>query len=173
MHVRRALPFSRSRKSGFSLIEVMFATAIVALLFMAALSALYMHRIQAKKYQERAVVLDFATHYIEHLKGLPFSDLQPGSPINPLYDGQDGAPDIRVPTTDDWVSLSSDDFETFHPELVLLEARNPEISVSMTTTLDGSREKTKHVRVRIRWDSPMGKGRRMTAQLDMTRFVDV
>ena len=151
----------------------MFATAIVSLLFLATMSSLYIHRVQTKKYQERAIVLDFATHYMEHMKGLPFSDLRVGSPINPLYDGADGAPNVRIPATADWASLATDDFETFHPELVLLEPRNPEISVEMTTTMSGTKEKVKHVRVLLRWDSPLGKGQRVTAQMDLTRYVDV
>ena len=97
-----------SSRGGFTLVEVLVAMTIVGVLALAGMSAMYFNRIQNYKDRERGVVLDFAMHYLETVKGLSFVDLKTGNAINSLYTGTAGSPNIRIPATTNWFSTPDD-----------------------------------------------------------------
>ena len=159
---------------AYSLVEVMVAMAIVGVLFMATLGAMQFNKIQIYKDKERGLVLDFVVHYLELVKGQNFADIQKGAPINSLYDGTMGAGDIRIPMNSSWFSLKNNtNYQTFYSELAWLYPRDPEMRVDLATTQAGGVDHTKHVRVEVRWDSPLNLGRRCTARMDMVRTKDL
>lgn len=160
-------------RGGFTLVEVLVAMTIVGVLALAGMSAMYFNRIQNYKDKERGLILDFAMHYLETIKGLPFVDLKAGSPINALYTGSGGSPNISIPSNTNWVSLLGANFTSFHPELAWLTPRNPEMSVKLTTTQVNAEDHTKLVQVEFRWDAPLGQGIKQTARMDMARFKDL
>jgi hypothetical protein len=159
--------------SGSTLVEALVAMAIVAVFVVAGMSAMYFNRIQAYKDKERGLLLDFAVHYLELVKGQPFSELKKGNAINALYDGTAGSPNIRIPASFTWSSLLDNNYIAFSPELTWLSARNPEIRVNLTTTQVGGVDHTKLVQVELRWDAPLQQGGKLTARMDMARFKDL
>ena len=69
---------------GITLIEMMVATAILALLFMSGMSVIQFHRIQSRKAMEYAIMLDFAEHYLELARSQRFDRIRPGQhPVTP------------------------------------------------------------------------------------------
>ena len=165
-------PKHASRR-GFSLIEVLVAMSIVGVLALAGMSAMYFNRIQNYKDKERSLMLDFAMHYLEIVKGQPFSELKTGNAINTLYNGTASSPDIRIPTTTNWFSLLGASYTGFHPELTWLTPRNPEMSVKLTTTQVNAEDHTKLLQIELRWDAPLKQGLKQTARMDMARFKDL
>ena len=163
----------RIRRHAFSLVEVVVALAIIAVLFLAGLAALYFNKIQTYKDRERGLMLDFAVHYLETVKGMAFGDLAAGAAINPLYDGTAGGANIRIPTNFTWFSVTNTNYTTFHSELSWLLPRNPEMRVNLTTPQSGGVDHTKLVRLELRWDAPLGQGGKIAARMDMARFKDL
>ncbi|HXG48259.1 MAG TPA: type II secretion system protein, partial [Methylomirabilota bacterium] len=162
----------RACRRAFSLLEMVIALFILGILALAVLSALGLSKVQTFRDKELGIVSDFMVHYLEHVKGMDFADLRKGNPINPLYDGTAGAPNIRIPATFDWFSLNNTNYEDFHPELVWLEARNPQMRVDLTTTQVAGVDHTKQLRVEVRWDAPLGQGQPSVVRLDMVRVKD-
>ena len=169
--------FWRRRSScqtrAFTLTEVLFAVLIVAIVFTATMSALSIHRVQYAKANQRNIALDFANHYLELVRGMDFTQLQAGAPINSLYDGTGGSPAITIPVSSAWVELDTDDFQQFHPELVWLENHNPELRVVLTVTQENGEAHTKHLSLELRWDSPLARGKRLEARMDIVRVKDL
>lgn len=158
---------------AFTLTEVLFSVLVVSIVFTASMSALSIHRIQHAKANQRNIALDFANHYLELVRGLTFEEIGAGAPINRLYDGEGGAPAITIPAGADWVDLDTDDYQVFHPELVWLENQNPQMRVVLTTTQVDGEDHTKHISMELRWDSPLSRGRKLEARMDLVRVKDL
>lgn len=163
----------RATAGGFTIVEVVVAMVLVGIFVMASMSSMAFSRIQTAKDKDRGIILDFTTHYLELARAIPFSDVKPGCALNPICDGTDGAPNIRIPANDSWFSVSSVDYTTFHPELAWLVSRNPEMKVTLTTTQQDGTDHTKLIRIDLRWDAPLQQGGQLTARMDMARFRDL
>jgi type II secretory pathway pseudopilin PulG len=163
----------RLASHAFTLPEVLLAVAFMSILVLANLSAISYSRFQTVKDRERGIVLDFVGHYLELVKALPFTQASPGLPVNALYDGTGGAPNIRIPVTSGWFGIGTGDFQTFHPNLVWLAPRNPRMHVELTTSQVGGVEHTKHILVEVQWDSPTGIGPAQSVSMDMIRTKDL
>jgi hypothetical protein len=165
---------SRSRqRGGFSLAEGLIAVAVLSLFVMACFNSIAVSRVTATKSKERGLTTDFLVHYTEMIRGLPFSDVETGRAINPLLDGSQDSPDIRIPPNDVWVALNTDDFETFHPDLTWIRHRNPKMRVTLTTENRLGEPHTKHLNVRVEWDAPLNRGGRLHQQADLIRVKDL
>jgi len=165
---------SKNRFSrGFTIVEVVVAMLVVSVFVLAVMSSMAFSRIQSYKDKDSGVLLDFATHYLELLKAKPFNEIQKGAALNPLFDGSGGSPNIRIPTTATWFTLSDINHTTFHPELVWLASRNPEMRVDLVTTQVSGMDHTKVVQIEFRWDAPLMQGGKLMARMDMARFMDL
>ncbi len=158
---------------GFTIVEVVVAMVLVGVFVLASMSSMAFSRIQSAKDKDNGVLLDFATHYLELAKAKPFSEIQKGSALNPLWDGTAGAPDIRIPSSSSWFSISTANYTTFHPELVWLAPRNPEMRVDLITTQVAGMDHTKVLQVEFRWDAPLQQGGKLNSRMDMARFKDL
>lgn len=150
----------------------MVGVLILSLLFLANLSAISLCRIESEKEKDHAIVLDFVTHYLEMVRGLPFAEVRAGEPINPLLDGGQGGPRIVIPATTEWISLNTTDYESFHPEIVWLSAKHPEMRVQLVVQQAGGEDHTKWLIMELRWDAPLGRGGKLNARFDLTRYRD-
>jgi hypothetical protein len=164
---RRRTPRSGA---GFTLAEVMIAVLCLAMFVAACFSCIVFNRVASMKAKEEGIAMDFLIHYVETVKALPFNEVVPGHAINPLLDGSDGAPDIRIPPDSSWITLANADFETFHPDLLWLRSRNPALQV--LTTMDGAAHYT-HLKTRMAWDAPLQRGGRLNVELDLVRIKDL
>jgi len=164
---------SQPSEAGFTLVEAIFALLLVGLLFVANLSAISFCRLQMRKDKEQAIVLDFAVHYLETVRGLPFDEVQKGRPINVLFDGKAGAIKIQLPTDSSWSSLTTSDYLAFHPDMTWLTKQNPEIRVDVTAQQVGGVDHSKHVHLEIRWDPALGRGSKALVRMDLERAKDV
>ncbi|GAB4323705.1 MAG: hypothetical protein Kow0059_19070 [Candidatus Sumerlaeia bacterium] len=153
--------------------EVMISMAISGVVFSASMSALLAHRIQMTKDRDLGIVRDFVIHYVELVKGMPFDEIRPGAPISALYDGTNGAPNIRIPVTSAPISLTQRDYQTFHPELTWLEEQHPQMRVNLEITYKDQVEHTKLLSVEVTWDSPLGQGSTQVMRVDILRTVDM
>lgn len=169
MNSRRMNP----RIDGFSLIEVMISMGIVGVLFLANMAAISMHRIQGHKEKELAILADFCTHYFEQIRGIPFDAVNGGEPINALYNGRDSAPDIRIPADPAWFSIETEDYQSFHPELVVLANRELEMRCVLTAGMVDGRPHTKHLALELRWNPPLGRGEKLSMRMDLVRVRDL
>lgn len=167
---RSIYPFNRR---GFSLPEVLIAVAILSLLVLANFSIISLSRIQTVKDHERGIMLDFGTHYLELIKGLPFDDVKTSSPVNSLYDGTAGGLLITIPAASNWFSINNANFQAFHPDLVWLSPRNPQMSVSLETGTIAGIPHDKRIQLQLQWDAPMNLGSKQTLRLDMVRVKDL
>lgn len=127
------------------------------------------NRVVSMKAKEEAIVMDYLIHYVETIKALPFSEVIAGRPINPLYNGAGGAPNITIPAST--VAINTSAFETFHPDLLWLHNRSPQMLVTLGTQ-DGLTH-DKHLNVKVLWDAPFGRGGRLSMQLDLVRTKDL
>ena len=133
----KRLPTIRKDRSGngFTMPEILVAVSILAILFAVTMASLSFDRVSGYKEKELGILADFGYHYIELMKGLPFEDITPGRPINALYDGSGGSPNISIPLAATWVNLETSEYQAFHPELVWLENRNLEMRITLTAGL--------------------------------------
>lgn len=169
----RLKPRRRSDAGGFTLVEVTMSIALITVLFLANMSALYTSRIQQAKDREQAIITDFMVHYCEMVRGMEFSNIRELAPLDYLYDGKQGAPDICIPRNPVWVDIETDDYYAFHPELVWLEGRNLQLRVRLDTSSLGGVAHTKHLSVEIRWNAPLNVGGVLNEKMDVVRFKDV
>lgn len=158
---------------AFTVAEALIALAIVSMCLVGGFSAIAFSRVSSLKAKERGMVIDFLVHYAENIKGLPFSDVVGGAPINPLFDGSDGGLRIEIPSSTNWVSLSTADFASFHPDLQWIGSRNPELQVTLTTKSVGGEAHTKHLKIRVAWDPPINRGSRLMEEINVIRVVDL
>jgi len=158
---------------AFTIAEVAVAMAALVFIMVASISTITFTRVAAQKAKEQAIALDFLVHYLETLRGLPFDLVQPGAAINPLLNGANGAPNIRIPATSSPVSVDGTDWRTFHPELTWFNGRTPQLIVEYTESPSGAGARTKHLEVTLRWDPPLGRGQQQSAWLDLVRVRDL
>lgn len=165
-------------RQGYTLVEVLFATALTSIMFFAALSAITYSKVQLARDHERAIATDFAVHYIETLRGMKFDDMVPGTPLNPLYDGV-GTNEfgkrmtLRIPNSGDWVTMNATNYTAFTPDLAWLIPRNPELSLNLATTTVGGTVRTRQATLLMRWDAPLGRGGKELLRMDMLRLRDI
>ncbi len=167
-HIRRI----RHAAQGFSLVEEVVAMGIVSMICFACLSSVTFARAQRFRDREAGIVTDFLTHYLEHLKALPFEQLDPGRPLNGLYDGSGNGPRLVIPPTGQWTDLQNNDYLVFHPDLAWLENRHPQFRLSLTSTSAGGQVESKHVKLELKWDQPLSN-RVLTNRLDIVRVIDL
>ena len=163
----------KRRLKGFTLIEAMMGVGVLALFVVACFTGIIFNRVASMKAKEEAIAMDFLVHYVEMIKALPFNEVVNGFPINPLFDGSGGAPEIIIPANNSLVALNTGDFEAFHPDLVWLHNRNPKLQVTLDTLSAGGVPHDKHLNVKLTWDAPLGRGGRQQAQLDLVRTKDL
>jgi len=161
------------KKRGFTYIEVVFAAAVLAVVFIATLYLLQYHRLQMRTAMERSIMLDFAQQYLETARNKPFFEILPGTALNTLYDGAHGSPDIRFPVDNSWQSLWTTDFRNFHPDLEWFEGRNPEYRCIITDEMVGMNTRSKHINLEVRWKPPFERGAEyISIQLDTLVYQD-
>jgi prepilin-type N-terminal cleavage/methylation domain-containing protein len=158
---------------GFSLPEVMIAVVILSLLVLANFCIISLSRIQSVKDHERGIMLDLGSHYLEFIKGMPFAEIKNGTPINALFDGTSGGVLVTIPTSSNWFSIDNANFQAFHPDLVWLSPRNPQMSVSLGTGTISGVPHDKHLQLLLQWDAPLNFGSKQTLRLDMVRVKDL
>ncbi len=175
MGERAVAPVASRRRAAraFTLAELMIAVGVVGLLVFVNLSAMYLARMSNYRDLDRGIMSDFLQHYVEQVKGLEFANVATNSPINGLYNGLAGAPRIAIPTSTNWFSLNTTNYQTFHPDLVWLTNRSPELRVVLSTTNVSGLPHTKHLLVEVRWRPPMGNGDFMSRRLDVVRVRDL
>ncbi|MCX6999751.1 MAG: hypothetical protein NT106_05570 [Candidatus Sumerlaeota bacterium] len=117
---------------------------------------------------EQAIMLDFMQHYMEIARNQSFFNIIPGQPINFLYDGAHGAPNIRFPANANWYSLYAINFRNFHPDLEWLKAEEPEYSCTITNqVVTGGITRSKRITLQVRWRPPLMKTiGKITLQMD-------
>jgi hypothetical protein len=170
------LPHSKERAAfipGFTLAEVMIAVATTTLFTFACFSGIIFNRFTSIKAKEEAISMDFLMHYAETVKALPFSDVTSGNAISALFDGSGGAPNIRIPASSALVALNTADYQTFHPDLLWIANRNPQMKVTLSTQTVGGVPETKQMNLAISWDAPLNRGGRLSTQLDIVRVKDL
>jgi len=172
-HHPKTKPLRSLGEGGFSLPEVMIAVAILSLLVLANFSIISLSRIQSVKDHERGIMLDFGTHYLELIKGMPFVDVNNGSPINALFDGTSGGVLVTIPANSNWFNIDNANFQAFHPDLVWLSPRNPQMSVTLQTGAIAGVPHDKRIQLMLQWDAPMNLGSKQTLRLDMVRVKDL
>jgi hypothetical protein len=145
----------------------------LALFVLACFSSIIFNRIACMKAKEEAIATDFLLHYSEMVKALPFSNVAGGFPINPLYNGTGGSPNVVIPANSTAIALNTTNFEAFHPDLIWLHNRNPQLQVTLTTTSVSGVQHDKHLNIKLIWDPPLGRGGRQQSQLDLLRTVDL
>lgn len=159
----------RADVPGFTLAEVMIAVGVLSLFMVVCFTSIVQNRALNHKSREEAIAMDFLVHYVESIKGLPFEEVSPGQPIGTLFNGQGGAPNIRIPANGSPVSLTTPDYQTFHPDLIWLANRNPQLRVKMTA----QSASVLHLLASVEWDAPLGRGGRMHEELDLVRVMDL
>ncbi len=153
--------------------EAVIAVAVLSIFVMACFSSITFSRVTAMKAKEQAIAMDFLVHYTEMIRALPFNEVFAGNAINPLLAGRLGAPDVRIPADDSWVALNTEDYETFHPDLLWLHNRDPKIRVTLDTKTVAGETHTKHLGIRLEWDAPLSRGGRLHQQTDLIRVKDL
>lgn len=158
--------------AAFALTEILVVVGIIGVLLFANISAISLSRVTAYRDKDKGIMSDFLIHYAELLKALPFTDVMTNSPVSGLYTGASGTPTVRIPTTTNWVSLNNTNYQNFHPDLVWLTNRAPEMRVVVTTTALVGVTHTAHILVEARWKPPMGIGALVTRRVDVFRVED-
>lgn len=152
-------PRRAGRRRGFTIVEVVIASAILSLFFLGTCAILHVQRLAQRKVLEQSIVLDFAKHYLELARNQAFFAIAYGNPINPLYNGANGWPNITFPASGNtWVPLTTTNFLTFNPDLQYIANKLPQYLCSITTqvTADGSR--AIHLYMVVIWRPPLGLG---------------
>jgi len=156
---------------------------VMVLLVLVCFSSVTFDRVAVQKAKEQAIGLDFLTHYVENIKGMPFASLQaaagsPGVPINPLFGGtgaqnNDLPMNITIPAANTWVAVNTQDYLLFDPDLLWLQNRHPQMLVTLTSTLVDFAATGIEVNVKLDWDAPISRGGRLEVQVDMLRTKDL
>ena len=147
--------------------------SIIGLLGLVNFAALSMVRTTSYRVYDRGVMHDFMAHYLEQIKSLPFDQVVANGPVNGLYNGVGGVPNIRIPTTTAWFSLTNSDYQAFHPDLVWLSRRSPQARVTLTTSSLGGQPHDKQVTLEVKWQSQLSPGKWEYRRLDLVRVRDL
>ena len=153
--------------------EVLFAMVVVGIVIAANMAAINFSQNQSYRNKELGTMTDLGIHYLELLKSLPFSDVTAGAPINALYDGAGGAPNIRIPSTGDWQNINTLDYQVLHPDLVWLTNRAPQMRVILTTASVAGQPHTKHLKLDFRWEAPFHTGQNQALSMNLIRVKDL
>ena len=151
----------------------MIAIVIMTMIVVTSFATIAFNRVAHMKAKEEAIALDFLMHYVETVKALPFDKLRPGTAISALFDGSGGAPNIRIPPNSNWVPVNTTDYQVFHPDLIWLANRRPELQAALTMEMVGGQEHSKHLHLTFHSDPPLGRGDRLSVVLDMVRVRDL
>ncbi len=162
----------RSTQKAHTLIEVMIGSAILAIVVLANMGAISFSRMSSSKDFEKGIVSDFMGRYLECIKGLPFNQLITNTPINGLYNGVGGTPNIRIPSNTNWISINTVNYQTFHPDLLWLTNRTPQMRVILEPTMSNGLPHIQHLQVEVAWDPPIRFGARSVRRLDLVRVQD-
>lgn len=170
----------RGATRATTLIEVVFATLILGAAFLMTLGVLSYTRIEQRKALDRDIMLDFLHHYLEVARAGPYDNIQPGKPINALYDGTrdillPGGGTTRIsitfpPSDGAWRTLNTTSFLVFHPDLAWLANRDPQYRVTISTQTVGGFPRARTVRLELRWRPPLGVGNQWQT-LDATTVI--
>lgn len=161
------------RTAAFTLVEVIIAVGLMGIFVAAGMSTIMANQVCTRKAKEEAIAMDFLTKYAENIKALPFASVAAGLPVNSIYDGSDGAPLIVIPTNNVWVSINTTDFQTFYPDLLWLNNRNPALQAVLTQNNVAGTLHDIEINLKIDWDAPLAKGGRLEVELDLLRTVNV
>lgn len=162
----------RNSEAAFSLVENVLAASVVLIVTVANLAAIAFHRSASLKDREAATMADFAVHYVETVKKMPFDQVHAGHAIDGLFDGTGGGPDVRLPADTNWFTLGGD-YEVFHPELVWMAKRGPEMRLMLSTNLVDGEPHSKHMRMELRWAAPSSATKNLGFYLDVIRVKDL
>jgi len=164
---------ARRSDAAFTLVEAMMAVGVLAIVTAACLSSLLIDQISVRKAKEEGIAMDFLTKYVENIKALPFTSVSGGMPVNYIYNGSGGGPLIAIPANTNWVSLTNTAYQTFYPDLLWLNNRNPQMQVTLTpNSVSGSLHDIE-VDIKVDWDSPLSAGARQQVQVDFCRTAAV
>ena len=178
---------TRRFSGGFTLLELLIGSAILTVAVVATLGVLWHSRVQSRKAMERDIMLDFAQHYLELARAQQFEMIAPGYPINTLYDGTrpillpDGTEEtcnIRFPDGADanpteWLSLYTNDFRLFHPDLEWFSNREPAYICSIATQVAAGEVRARQIRLQLRWRPPLERGNDwMTLEVDTVVYPE-
>ncbi len=170
-------PGRRGRKglatAGFTLAEAILAAGVLAFFIIVCYWSILFSRLGSTKTREQGIMSDFLVHYVEMIKALPFSSVGAGAPINPLFDGTGGAPNITIPASGSRTALNTAPYLTFHPDLLWLTSRNPQLCVTYTTNSLNAVAHDLHLAAQVTWDPPLGLGARQVVQFDLVRTKDL
>ena len=164
----------RSAKSlrAFTLIEAMIALGVMVLFVAACMSAIVINQLSVRKAREQALAIDFLTKYVETVKALPFDSVAVGLPINSLFNGAGGGPEIEIPANSSWVSVNTTDYQTFYPDLVWFANRNPRLQVILSNISIGGVPAIE-INAKLSWDPLLSRGNRQVVVVDFLRTRDV
>ena len=168
---------SRPRKvkwtAAFTLMEAVVSVAILGFFVAASMTSIVADQVCSMTAKEKAIGMDFLTKYVENIKALPFASVAPGLPINSLYNGLVGAPLITIPAAGSWASITNLAFQTFYPDLLWLNNRNPMMLVTLTQNSVAGVLHDIEINVKVDWDAPLAKGGRLEVQVDSLRTMSV
>src|ERR1051325_2775197 len=88
---------SKMPAGGFTLVEAVIGVGVLALFVVVCFSGIIFNRIASMKAKEEAIATDFLVHYCEMIKALPFDSVANGLPVNPLFNGVGGSPNVTIP----------------------------------------------------------------------------
>lgn len=160
-------------RAAFTLAEVMMAVMVAGIFTAGVLSSIMVNQVVTRKAKEEALMANFLVKYLEHIKALPFDSVLAGQPINSLYNGVSGAPNILIPASTNWVSINTTDYQVFFPDLLWLTNRNPQLKVILTTRSVSGLVHDKEINAHVAWDAPTQKGARTDLQMDLLRTANV
>ena len=160
------------RSAAFTLIEALIGLGIMVIFVSACLTSIVIDQVCVRKAKEQAIAMNFLTKYVENINALPFGSVAAGLPINSIYDGSPG-PLITIPANNSWVSLNTTNFQTFYPDLLWLNNRNPQMQVTLTQNSVAGALHDIEINAKVDWDAPLAKGGRLEVQVDFLRTVSV
>lgn len=160
------------RVAAFTLVEAIISLGVMVLFVAACMSAIVINQVSIRKAREEAAAMDFLTKYVETMKALPFTSVVAGTPINSFWDGVN-APLIAIPANSSWVSINATAYQTFYPDLLWFQNRNPQMQVVLTPNVVGGITHDIEINVKITWDPPISRGDRQQVQVDFLRTKDV
>lgn len=152
-------PRLAGRRRGFTIVEVVIAAAILSLFFLGTCAILHFQRLAQRKVLEQSIMVDFAKHYLELARNQAFFAIAYGAPINPLYNGANGWPNITFPASaSTWVSLNSTDYRTFNPDLQYVANKSPQFLCTLNTQVTAAGSRAIHLYLVAIWQPPLGFG---------------
>jgi len=157
---------------AFTLIEAMIALGVMVLFVAACMSAIVINQLSVRKAREQALAMDFLTKYVETVKALPFDSVAVGLPINNMFNGVSPAYLIPIPANSSWVSVNTDAYRQFYPDIIWLANRNPQIQVILSNINIGGVPAIE-INAKLAWDPLLSRGDRQIVVVDFLRTRDV